>query len=224
MFRFITVFMFMTMLCLPAFAEEKDPLKKELRASGQITDSDARLKSYDAVLEKYALRKKAEKKAEENKWAVDVKADPLDDSKVIMISNRAEDGDWLSRPTALVIRKEKDGLELYVCWSKYLGSEALVTMRVGKDEAETSQWAVSTDSHATFFPGSATDLLARMLKADQFVVRCTPYSESPVTVVFDIRGLRKELEKYKGDFAAVLAPPQTESAASPAPSPESSVN
>ena len=214
MFRFIPVFIFMTMLCLPAFAEEKDPLKKELRAAGQITDSDARLKSYDAVLEKYALRKKpAKAELTEAKWGVDVKSDPVTDEKVITATIMADSGrsSW-DQPVWLVIRKSAERLELYIGWNSYLGSEAVVTYRVGKEVPETKEWSLSSDSQASFYTGDTVDVISRMLKADQVVARCTPYNESPITAVFDIRGLRKELEKYKDDFGAVLDPPKAEEA------------
>ena len=107
------------------------------------------------------------------------------------------------QPVWLVIRKSAERLELYIGWNSYLGSEAVVTYRIGKEEPETKEWSLSSDSQASFYTGDTVDVISRMLKADQVVARCTPYNESPITAVFDIRGLRKELEKYKEDFASV---------------------
>ena len=201
--RIITLVLCILVIGVSARAAEKDTLRSELKAAGQITDSDARLQSYDSILEKYSLRKKTDK-GDDNNWIVSVDADPMDDSKVITFVSFAVQGKskW-GKPIMLVIRKSGDDMELYVNWEDYLGSEVVVSMRVGTNGAKTEQWSISSDSQASFYTGDVPALVSQMMRSDKMVFRCTPYNESPVTAEFDIRGLKKELEKYKDDFAAV---------------------
>ena len=194
------------MLVTAGFAEEKDPMRKELRAAGQITDSDARLKSYDSILEKFVLRKKPEKGAV-SKWEVEVNSDPVTDDKVITACVPADSGrSTYGQPVWLIIRKTADRLEMYINWNSYMGSETVVSYRVGKDEPDTREWLLSSDKQASFYSGDVAEIVSRMIKADQVAARCIPYNESPITAVFDVRGLKRELEKYRADFSQVLEP------------------
>lgn len=86
---------------------------------------------------------------------------------------------------------------MYILWYSYMGSDAYVTMRIGTDVAEYEKWNMSTDNKATFYPGNTTELLNRLIISDRFVVKSIPYSENPITAIFDIRGLKSIAEPYK---------------------------
>ena len=101
----------------------------------------------------------------------------------------------------LMIRHSLGKTELYVCVDKYLGEEsASVIYRVGKAEAVSSEWAMASNNKGVFFNGDIDQLIMDMCSAEQFVVQITPYGEVSGTAVFDIRGLKELLMKYKADF------------------------
>src|SRR5256885_9506138 len=64
-----------------------------------------------------------------------------------------------------------------------------VITRLGAGEAKNQKWPLSTDNKATFYPGDAAAFLEQLLAANRFVAQTTPYSESPITAVFDVAGL-----------------------------------
>ncbi|CAN7265223.1 hypothetical protein [Caulobacter sp. LjRoot300] len=100
-------------------------------------------------------------------------------------------------PITLTIRCQSNKTELYVNWNDYLGDDShdvyndwkQVIVRVGTAEATTQRWGISTDSNATFAPGSPVALIQKMGKADRLVLQTTPYNENPVTAVFKLNGM-----------------------------------
>jgi len=81
-------------------------------------------------------------------------------------------------------------VEAYINWQDFLGSdEARVTLRFGQERPQTKGWSLSTDHVASFYPGEARAFLAKLLTVDKLVAQVTPYSESPVTAVFELNGL-----------------------------------
>jgi type VI secretion system protein VasI len=106
----------------------------------------------------------------------------------------------MGKPTILAIRYDRKKTEVFVSWGDYLGSKAYVTMRIGKEKAETSEWSMSSDKTATFYPKDRVSLIKRIALVDKVVFQCTPYNESPITAIFDVRGLSELAEKYMGDL------------------------
>jgi hypothetical protein len=101
-----------------------------------------------------------------------------------------------------IARCDSNKTEVYVNWNDYLGDDSrsaynewkYVTVRVGDEDARQQQWSISTDSKATFAPGSSVELLRRMAKVDRLVLQTTPYNENPITAVFDLKGIDKALK------------------------------
>jgi type VI secretion system protein VasI len=89
---------------------------------------------------------------------------------------------------------------MYINWGSYLGSSISVTFRIGEKAPETKNWSLSTNSLASFYPGDPLSLIKELLDANQAVARCTPYSESPITAIFDITGLKALATQYNGDL------------------------
>ena len=121
-------------------------------------------------------------------WKVSEKINPLDDTRTINLILEASSGQTsMGRTPTLVLRCQSGEVNVYVVWADYLGSEAVVTWRVGGTAAQSRQWSLSTDSMATFYPGDARRFTVdELLPATQFVAQVTPYNESPVTAVFDL--------------------------------------
>jgi type VI secretion system protein VasI len=96
---------------------------------------------------------------------------------------------------ALIIRCKSNKTELYIKWYDYLGMDSTqVSTRVGNASAQKRSWGLSTDNTATFFPGSPIAFIKSLMSAEKFIAQVTPYSESPVTAVFDIRGLTEAIK------------------------------
>ncbi|MBA7537725.1 hypothetical protein ES705_29994 [subsurface metagenome] len=71
-----------------------------------------------------------------------------------------------------------------------------MTCRIGSDKPQRKRWSLSTDSKATFYPDSPEGFIARLLMVEKLVLQVTPYSESPITAVFDVRGLQETAQPY----------------------------
>jgi hypothetical protein len=132
------------------------------------------------------------------KWIVRSETNPIDDTRTVIVRLSADSGQsrW-GKPVDFYARCRSNRTEVYVVWHDYLGDDSLsvysdfkyVTVRVGDLPAREERWDVSTSGDATFAPAWAGDLLKEMLGADRLVLRTTPHSESPITAVFDTRGL-----------------------------------
>jgi len=124
-------------------------------------------------------------------WSVNESTNPIDDSPTVVLSLEASSGrSRMSEAPTLVLRCSRKKTEAYILWNDYLGSdEVSVTTRIGKNEAQTRSWTLSSDNTATFYPGNDVEFIKALLTTDTLVARTTPYNESPVTAVFSVSGL-----------------------------------
>jgi len=183
-----------------------DDLVVTLKQAATEQDDSARLALYDGIvgsLDSVNPGQTAESPSIQtsSKWIFDQNVDPLTDNKKYFFMLKADSGknDYGDLP-ALVIRQDGDELELYINWHTYLGNDTddykyeakYITTRVDQDQPITLLWRNSTDSKASFCPYKYTrELVQQLGHASQFVVRCTPYGDSPITAVFDVRGLKE---------------------------------
>lgn len=134
------------------------------------------------------------------KWLVrEGSSDPIDDSRVVLATLRADSG--VSRvggePVALSVRCKSNKTEFFINWHSYVTDSTLVTHRFDKEEPVSKTWASSTDKTASFYYGSGVEIAKKLMTADRFVVRTTPYNENPVTAIFDTRGLSAAIEPLR---------------------------
>jgi hypothetical protein len=131
-------------------------------------------------------------------WEAHDSTNPVDDSKTLVATLKASEGTSSSgEPVTLIIRCQSKSMELFVNWKDYLGSDSHeayddwkhILVRVGQDEAVVQRWPLSTDSKASFAPGEPLALIKKILKAQRLVVQTTPFSENPVTAVFQLKGM-----------------------------------
>lgn len=128
------------------------------------------------------------------KWEVADKTNPIDDTRTVVLVLVADQGKpRLGDEIALIIRCQSNQTDVYIDWEDYLGNEAEVTSRIGNQKAQKQYWNLSTDSKATFFPGNPVDFINGMMQHNSFVAQVTPFSESPVTAVFDTTGLQNAI-------------------------------
>lgn len=201
----ILIVVFVTFAVYPQGANQYDDLVAALRLAAVEKDDNQRLALYDALVQKFGIAQVSGATAPAafqgpSKWTFDQRTDPLTDKLKYYFRLEADSGlnEYNKRPV-LILRSDGDTLELYIVWDTYLGNDTddykyegkYITIRVDSDQPTTSLWGNSTDSKASFCPWSdIPDLVWRMGEGTKFVARCTPYGASPITAVFDIRGLK----------------------------------
>ena len=169
---------------------------QDVLACTTIDSAEQRLACYDAIADELT----PVQVETVNNWSIRIDTNPIDDSKTVVLSNIAEEGQArFGAPIALVLRCQSDEIDAYIVWNDYLGLDTTrVTYRIGTADAKTDTWYLSTDNEATFF--SQNEALDRQFINDlaaadngQLVAQVTPYSENPVTAVFNISGLTELL-------------------------------
>jgi len=93
-------------------------------------------------------------------------------------------------------KEESEIWEVYVSWNSYItdnGQE--VFYRFDDGDAEMEKSTVSTNNKSTFFRNPES-IVKKLISSKKLVVRTQPYSESPVTSVFDITGLQELFGNY----------------------------
>ena len=185
-----------------AFAEIP---KNEFAKCSMIDGDLEKLNCFDELARKYDLDGIQSSKKEiqdSGKWKINENINPIDDSKTVTVYLLSDSGrsSMMRRQIQLVLRCKSGSTELYINWYDYLGSDAKVLTRVGKNYATSSNWSLSTDSQATFYPGGRSktiDFIKSLINEDSFVAQVTPYNESPVTAIFDIKGLQKAIQPLR---------------------------
>ena len=61
------------------------------------------------------------------------------------------------------------------------------------EHMKTQEWSSANDPLRNFF---VIRFIRQLMAVDKFVAQVTPYSESPITAVFDLRGLKKAVEQF----------------------------
>ncbi|MBL4761258.1 MAG: hypothetical protein JKY93_00995 [Gammaproteobacteria bacterium] len=133
-----------------------------------------------------------------SKWSVNEKSNPIDDSQSVYLHLKADSGK--SRRDDIVtmlIRCKSNKTELMLTWHDFLGRNVDVLTRIGNEKARTKRWSVSTDSKATFHPTGTIAFIKQMEKYNKLLAQVTPYSESPITAIFDTTGLSEALIPLK---------------------------
>jgi len=195
------------MLLFNVVCRQNAAVVNELKEASKIVNDSERLQKYDQILENNGIKAKSlnvnEKLAGEirSKWMVSTDTNPINDSKIILFSLIADEGiSAFGKPVCLIIRYKNKKTEVFVGWGDYLGDEAYVTMRIGSEKAETFLWSVSTDKTSTFYTRNCIDFVKRIKEVDKVVFQCTPYNESPITAVFDVRSLSETAEEFMNDL------------------------
>lgn len=173
-------------LVLPVLIATQQDLNPEIIKCAAVQSDLARLACFDQIAASVAAKSATEPSpgAADSNWRVEISADPLTDSKTVLLAVVAD-----GKNAMLILRCKNAKAEVFINWNDYLGSEAVVTSRVGTAAASQQQWGLSTDKKATFYPRNAAQLIEELTRVDKFVAQVTPYNESPVTALFDVTGL-----------------------------------
>jgi type VI secretion system protein VasI len=131
-------------------------------------------------------------------WQVSDEKNPLDDTRTVTLMLVATSGQsTYGHPILLVLRCKSHQTEVFIGWGTHLGDHAEVTVQVGSAKARTSAWGVSTDHTATFYHEDPVAFIKELVGAERsqgspagrFVAQVTPDDESPITAIFDVKGL-----------------------------------
>jgi len=133
------------------------------------------------------------------KWSYDKSINPIDDT--VMVSFVLECvGVPCEGLEKLILRYRDKETDLYITWHEYFSGYAThVTYRFDTERAKTESWLVSTSNDSTFYSHKSRDtikFIQRLMEADRFVVQVTPYRSGPVTVTFDVRGLKNAVKQF----------------------------
>jgi type VI secretion system protein VasI len=164
---------------------------KELAICSSKENSIQRLNCFDDLAKKYNQVSKTIDTSSKSKgaWITSTETDPLTDKSIYFAQIDATEGKGrFGDRISMTVRCKKGKTEAYIDWATFLGSDEIrVTSRVDKSTAITNSWSLSTDHKASFMP-QAANTLKKFVGATSFVVNLTPYSESPITALFDITG------------------------------------
>ncbi len=167
-----------------------------------IQDGDLqRLVCYDSIAKRlgHTRTPSATNVAGSGEWRLSTEQNPIDDTRTVTLSLAATSGQSrLGDAVRLIVRCQSGKIHAFIIWSSYLGLEkTLVTTRLGPGDAKTQPWPLSTDNQATFYPGNDAAFLEQLLSSDRLVAQTTPYSESPITAVFDLAGLSAAIKPLR---------------------------
>ena len=194
--------------------EEQKSFAKEVYDNGFTEKLLEEIKAKPEPIPKIIEERKEPKNT--GKWLYKKGIDPIDDSTVISFVLVSDSGQSVSLIVRYRSGKNKEKAELYINWHDYFSGQYInggydnttpVTYRLGTKKAKTSCWAIGTDHTATFYvkpwsllniPSSKNTIkfIRELFEVDRFVVKATPYNESPITAIFDVRGLRDAVEQF----------------------------
>lgn len=182
----------------PASGQE---ILRRMDACAQLEDPAERLACYDALARSLGLNPSPPRTAADSTgdWGVNVKQDPLDDSRVVTLYLGAES---LSPPSDrevfLFVRCRHRELEIYITWDRPLANGE-VLVRLGEGPSERQYWNLSTDAEASLVPGDSGAFLRRLLAVPRLVAKVNPRDSVPMTAVFRLDGLSTVMGRVPTD-------------------------
>ncbi|NJD10219.1 MAG: hypothetical protein FIB01_07175 [Gemmatimonadetes bacterium] len=129
-------------------------------------------------------------------WSLTESTDPA--TVTLALAASSLEGTEGREAPALILRCTDGKTEAYIDWHTYLAMDsATVSTTVGDATAVEQPWSVSTDSEASFFPGSPQSFIMQLLDAEKLVATTTPFGESAVTATFGVKGLSDTIEPLR---------------------------
>ncbi|UOD50027.1 type VI secretion system-associated protein TagO [Orrella daihaiensis] len=186
-------------LLLPfgAMTANAQSLDKQVAACAAIQGNLERLDCFDQLARQQGLNQPQANPVPTQgvgRWEIADQTNPIDDTRTVVLALVATQGKpHLGDEITLIVRCKSNNTDVYIDWEDFLGSEAEVITRIGNLKAQVQPWSLSTDAKATFYPGNPVELIQAMMQHNSFVAQVTPYSESPVTAVFDTTGLQNAI-------------------------------
>ena len=166
----------------PAGAQD---IAARLIECSRIEDTADRLACYDGM----ARGVEETLAGDRGKWGVNVKENPLDDSRTITLYLEASNVNPPREESVYLFLRCRDGeMTAFITWNRALANgETLI--RLGKGEAQREYWNLSSDSEATFYPNETGDLIEDLLTNEFLTAQVNPRDSIPMTAVFELSGL-----------------------------------
>ena len=170
-------------------------VNKELAKCAQQDGDLKRLDCYDTLTRNLGLAKPIVKVvpiAKDNgKWTVSEEIDPVTDNKSTYVSITADSGTGkYGNPIQMTIRCMNKKTSLFVNFETFLTTDyPHITYRIGKSKAVSDYWFPVTTKKGGIPQSNNVSIIKKMMKAESFLVQTTPYNETSITAIFDIRGL-----------------------------------
>ncbi len=185
------------------------PSKLSLSSCKNEKDATKRLNCFDKLSKQkndnVALNREEKKEIpipviDKGKWVISDEISEIDDSRNVTLFLSADNEISSSYKTVtptLILRCSENKTETYINWDMFLGSSSIkVLLRHDKEKAKTRRWDTSTDHKATFVRGNIP-FIKKLLKHKKLLIKITPYSASPVTTTFDLRGLEEAIKPLR---------------------------
>lgn len=178
----------------------------------KIEHDAERLQAFDLWAESFIANptgspKNTPEQSTTTEWFVERNLDPLtDDPRVVFFNTAIEGYNSYGKAPVLLIRQRGASLDVWVSFDDYFSEDdRAVSVRFDANPMRSEQWLLSTDNTALFSPSRPTKLssvhiIDEMLGAERFVIRATPYNETPITAVFDISGLKDAARPFADDL------------------------
>lgn len=183
-----------------SFADEFQSLRKAIAKCAEIENSIRRTECYDALATRSGLAPEVKQLATTSKWRVSIDRSKFDDSQNVYLYVAADESVKISRYDTvhpdLWVRCLENRTAIFIQYDHFLGSDDLwVEYRIDRANTGSNSWNISTNNTSVgIWSGRpAISFIRRLFGKEKFLVRLTPYSESPVTVSFTVSGLRDEI-------------------------------
>lgn len=192
----ISILLLATLISVPAIALEVPEFLK----CSNLNENEKRLECFDGLADNLKDKEKAKSERETfDNWNVSISKSPIDDSETVVLNVPAENevrGRFrdTSRPV-LILRCMENTTSAYINFDGHHMADIQgygdITFRVDKRKAFTRGTDVSTDNSSLglWSGGRAIPFIKNLLGGDSLLIQATPFSESPITVRFDISNL-----------------------------------
>lgn len=144
-------------------------------------------------------------------WSVSQNTSPIDDSTNVWLTTYSNEPvphkyrSGRAAPARLQLRCMENTTALYIEFNgHHMASSRYhdwgdVDLRVDSRNARTIGMDASTDNSllGLFRGGQSIPVIKSMFGAETLLVRATPFSESPITVTFDVRDLESEISPLR---------------------------
>jgi hypothetical protein len=115
-----------------------------------------------------------------------------------------------ANPPDLVIKLASGRLSLYVAYDDIVGAGAvIVSTRLGSQSVRATEWGLSTDCKAAFYPDDVKPFLDKLAGSPRLVLRLKVKDRRAASATFDLAGLRDSMQPMN-EILANLPPAKSE--------------
>ncbi|HDR0641597.1 type VI secretion system-associated protein TagO [Pasteurella multocida] len=134
-------------------------------------------------------------------WNISFERSEMNDSILVYMTTKSLEAfnvHGRSVRASMMIRCKDNKTEMFIHYPGiYLDNDYVrVEYRLDKDKSIKATWNTSTDYEATFVK-KPLSVIKSMFDKDRMLVKVSPYSKSPITLPFNISGLKESIEPLR---------------------------